>query len=138
MAVPAVLCKTQRNTQGSGDRQGDGQSHSRSEEKQEALPSWHHSASKLGKAIPARNPLLTLSFIHHCLHHHGINLAVQVKAQLERDRGGLVRWSSAEASSHLNLHGMMSGLGGPTSSSLHSEGSMVWEGTQNCWHTPRL
>lgn len=105
MAVPTVLCKTQRNTQGSRDGQGDGQSHGSSEEKQEALPSWHHNASKLGKAIPARNPLLTLSFIHHCLHHHGINLTVQVKAQLERDRGGLVRWSSAEASPHLHLQG---------------------------------
>lgn len=25
-----------------------------------------------------------------------------------------------------------------TSSSAHSEGSTVWEGRQNCWHTPRL
>lgn len=112
VAVPTVLCKTQRDMQGSGDMQGDGQSHGGSEEKQKALPSWHHDASKLGKLIPARNTLLTLSFIHHRLHHHGINLAVQVEAQLERNRGGLVRWSSAEASPHLHLHGMMSGAGG--------------------------
>lgn len=113
---------------GLGDVQGDRQSHGSSEEKQEALPSWLHNASKPGKAIPARSPLLTLSFIHHCLHHHGINLAVQVEAQLERDRGGLVRWSRAEPSSRLHLHGrdvrthlLLAPLGGVDGVGGHTE-----------------
>lgn len=58
----------------------------------QGLAPW---CQQLGKPNPARNPLLTLSFIHHRMHHHGVHLPVQVKAQLERDRRrGLVRWSS--------------------------------------------